>query len=456
MSGPRYTDDSHDDFTAEVSELRPNAAPVPTERQAPFLSHERQTPRLRVARLLVIVLAPALVLVIVLGANPALRAGLDSLVSGSAPVATLAAPPADATPSIDLFYLLPNPPGVDVSLDGHILAHPPAPGDPHPLKLSPGRHTFAWRSRSLPFLPLKCNISVPPLVSDDCPIVPPHSLPFQLVAGPGTVIGTHESLSTLQRRSDADKLSAAIQAALDAIRSTATVQPGESYMASNTDYSLTIARQPLRAMREYWLDHDTGFPEPCIPEQPAIPCRFPGQDCNNLCTVEQPPASVAGPDNAWIAAAFVRPIWTYYTADGRHFVAQVFENFGLVLAVLRITHEAGQWHVSAIVGHTPGLAAADDLACDPARSALSRTVSWTFMLTNPPPGAQVHFISDATPADGCAISLSQGQGEAALFLQRFGVLMTANDTARNPVDNLPVADPTEQALAQQIFAQSQV
>src|SRR5262249_37735284 len=107
------------------------------------------------------------------------------------------------------------------------------------------------------------------------------------------------------------------------------------------------------------------------------------------------------------------------------------------------------WQVSAIVGHTPGLVAADDMACDPARYALGQTSSWSFMVSNPPPGAQVDFISGATPADGCLISIAYG-GTSALFLQRFGVLMTVNDAAQNPVDGLPVADAAERTLAQQL------
>src|SRR5262249_18792051 len=153
---------------------------------------------------------------------------------------------------------------------------------------------------------------------------------------------------------------------------------------------------------------DTGYPEPCTLGQPVIPCRFPGQDCNNLCTVEHPPVSIAGSDRVWIAAAFVSTTWNYFTEDGRARALQVAESFGLQLALLRITHEAGVWQVSAIVGHTPGLVAADDMACDPARYALGQTSSWSFMVSNPPPGAQVDFISGATPADGCLISIAYG------------------------------------------------
>ena len=60
------------------------------------------------------------------------------------------------------------------------------------------------------------------------------------------------------------------------------------------------------------------------------------------------------------------------------------------------------------------------------------------------------FASDDTLADGCVAVLTHGQ--QAIFLQRFGVLLTVNDAARNPVDNLPVADAAEQRLAQHLLA----
>ncbi len=212
----------------------------------------------------------------------------------------------------------------------------------------------------------------------------------------------------------------------------------------------------MRAVRGYQLVRRAGYPEPCILAQPAIPCRFPGQDCATLCTVAQLPASVAASPRTWIAAALVSSAWSYFTADGNRAIAvNVPESYGVQLATLRITYDAGIWRVSAIVGHTPGLDVADDLTCDPARYAVSQTSAWSFMVTNPPPGAQVRFISGASPADGCAVSLSFGEGTGtdALFLQRFGVLMTVNERARNPSDNLPVAGPQDQALAQQMIAQ---
>ncbi len=441
MADPEQLDDQQDNFVAEVSDLRPSAKAVPAERPAPFLSRAYQTPRQRIMRLVIIVVAPLLVLLIVLGTNPALRAGLGSIIRGGTSAA--------AIPSNDLFYLLPNPPGVDVLLDGRILAHPPAPDNPHPLKLAAGNHTFAWRSHMLPFKPLQCTVSVPHLSANDCPIVQTSTLPIQLANRPGAIIGMQESLDTLEPQ-DTQQLASTIQAALDAIESTTTVQPGEAYTASNIERSPTIAQEPLRAIRQYQFVYNTGYPEPCILGQPAIPCRFPGQDCNSLCTVEQPPASITGSGGVWIAAAFVSTTWAYFTADDQVIALQVAETFGLQLAVLRITHDAGKWHVSAVVGHTPGLDAADDMICDPARYALSQTSSWSFMVTDPPPGTEVHFVSGPTPTDGCVIEIDYGG--PALFLQRFGVLLAVNNAAQNPVDNLPMADATEQAIARQLMA----
>jgi hypothetical protein len=247
------------------------------------------------------------------------------------------------------------------------------------------------------------------------------------------------------------RLTKAIQDGLDTRRSTALVQPGEHYLSyPGGQPSVVVATQPLRATLSYQLVSPAGYPEPCNLAQPAIRCRFPGQDCGQLCTVAQPPGGLAGADGAWIVAATVSAVWEYRTLDGRVVAPQAREEFGVQLAVMRMTYDSAGWHVMPILGHSPGLDATDDAACDPARYAIVRTPSWNFMLNNPPPGAMAQFASDDMPADGCVAVLTHGQ--QAIFLQRFGVLLTVNDAARNPVDNLPVADAAEQRLAQHLLA----
>src|SRR5215467_10033669 len=193
--------DAPDDFVAEVSDLG-SAEP---ERLAPFLAAAHLPRRQRVLRLAVIIAMPLLALLVVLGGNPALRVGLGTMITGLAP--SVSTP--TTTPGDNLFYLLPNPPGVDVLLDGHLLARPPWPGDPHPLRLTPGRHAFAWRSRLLPFGRLSCFTFVPPSTADTCPLVPSSLLPPELAGRPGFIIGMHETLDMLNPN-DAQQLSDAI------------------------------------------------------------------------------------------------------------------------------------------------------------------------------------------------------------------------------------------------------
>ncbi|HEV7129646.1 MAG TPA: hypothetical protein VGN32_19590, partial [Ktedonobacterales bacterium] len=269
----------------------------------------------------------------------------------------------------------------------------------------------------------------------------------------GTIIAWHDALVTLPAHG-AD-LRSAIQAALDAQRSSALVQPGEHYYlyAPGQLAGPVLATQPLRATLTYQLVTVGGYSEPCdLDRGQTIPCRFPGQNCGQLCTVLA--SSVPGTDatHDWIAAALVRATWQYATLDGHVLAHDIAESFGMQLAVLRISWDGSAWQVTPIVGHTLGLDVADDLACDPAREWLGQT-SWSFMLTNPPPGERALFASDATPTDGCVVVLEHGA--PAIFLERFGLLLTVNDAARNPTDTLSAADPAEQLLAQRLLAQLQ-
>ncbi|HLZ24127.1 MAG TPA: hypothetical protein VKQ30_18590 [Ktedonobacterales bacterium] len=433
-----------DDFTAEVSDLYPREDAAP--RTIPRGLFEQRTRRQRGVRVGLALGAGLLLLAIIMGGSPGLRERALEMIPG-----LITTPTATLTPGDDLFYLLPNPPGVDVTVDGQHLTSLPLPGASHPLRLARGRHTFTWRSRTLPFAPLTCLVSVPRAAADTCPIVTHQALPATLADMAGSVIGMHESLREVDTDPAAARLPIAIQEALATEQSTATVQPGERYFVAQAGQSGTpvIATQPLRATRRVSFLPDSGYPEPCTLAQPAIPCRFAGQDCSQLCTITDPFPSVAGPPGTWLVAAMVSAEWDYQTLDGRVVALGVGEAFGVQLAVLRITWDGAGWYVTPIVGHRLGFDVADDAVCDPARFALANTSSWSFMMVNPPPGAQTQFVSDATPADGCVAVLTQGQ--PAIFLERFGVLLTVNDTAVNPSDNLPAANAAERQLAQHLM-----
>ncbi|MFI5270104.1 MAG: hypothetical protein ACHQ7M_22225, partial [Chloroflexota bacterium] len=347
---------------------------------------------------------------------------------------------------------------VTVSLDSKALGQLPLPGGGHPLRLAPGRHTFTWASRLLPFRPLTCLVSVPSASGDTCPFVTQQFTPSIVASDASHIIGLHESLANLPP-ADADMLTAAITAAVAGVTSSALVQPGETfYYFDNNSLSgePVVASQTLRATLAFtFLTADqAGYPEPCSLTQPAIPCRFPGQDCTQICSVAGPPPSVTlRPDQEWIGAVEVHAAWTYTALDGTPDAQEVGEQYGLQLMALGITRDGNGWHVTPIIGHTPGLDVADDLVCDPARYLASQT-DWSFMLVNPPPDSHAIFVSGPTLADGCAVALGYtvAGGPNAIFLQRFGVLSGTNADALSSTDHLPQADATERQLAQQLLA----
>jgi hypothetical protein len=275
---------------------------------------------------------------------------------------------------------------------------------------------------------------------------------------PGRIVAMHESLAAIGAP-DSNALISAITKAVESITSTAHVQPGESFYYfdnNNLTGEPVVAQEPVSATLtfQYLTPDESDYPEPCILGQPAIPCRFPGQNCGMICTVPQPPSAVT-PDQGrdWIAAVNVQASWTYTLLDGTPDAQDVAEQFGAQLMALRITRDASGWRVAPIIGHTPGLDVADDPVCDPARYLLAQVSSWSFMVVNPPPYGRSAFVSGSTLADGCAVGLYFGAPTTpAVFLQRFGVLSTANALAVNPSDHLPVADAAEQQLAEQILA----
>src|SRR5579872_6437733 len=283
MSSPKQPE-TGDDIQIEVSDVRDGAdaaSPAPSR----SLFEPRYTRRQQVARLA----AGLLALVVVVGGITGVGGrAIEQLVAprsiptptlipslGGAPnFPSISPPPAStAVPAANSFYLLPNPPGVEVSLDGHKLASPPAPGDPHPLQLADGHHVLTWTSRFFPFPPLRCTISAPHASGDTCPFVNPQDLPAANADLAGHVIAMHDSLGALPRGA-AGQLIQAVQAELDASSSQVIIQPGERYFfyRQGENGGPIAATQPLRATLSYVYLPDAGYFEPCILTQPAIPC----------------------------------------------------------------------------------------------------------------------------------------------------------------------------------------
>lgn len=219
MSGPEHpnlqdaSDFDEDEF--EVSSIRAGA--TSTSRSC-WVARFEVNPAVRRHRrqIAVVVASGLLVLALIASAIP----GVQGRLLGFLPLS--ATPTVSISPLEDLFYLLPNPPGVVVTLDGHALTRLPAPGDFQPVQTTPGRHVFAWTSHLFPFVPQRCTVFIPLLPADTCPTLAQSDLPASINPLVGHVIALHDSLATLPSH-DWIQLTQAIQSALAVAQSVATV-----------------------------------------------------------------------------------------------------------------------------------------------------------------------------------------------------------------------------------------
>jgi hypothetical protein len=429
---------------------------TPTIRQL-----SRRQRALRLATTLGVIL---LALTLILGSISSVR---DTVTSRLFPPAPKPDPRVARFPyTTNQFAFIPNVPWGTVLLDGHPLAHPPLAGDPHPLRLAGGHHQLIWRAA--PFLDLTCAISAPHAASDTCPLVDPLSVSERLPAAlrppasQAAIIGLHDSLAELPQDQSAALLTA-IQIGLDGAHSSVIVQPGEQYFyyIQGQSGGPVTANQALRATLSFemlsFVDAG-GLQEPCIIMRNVRPCWFPAQDCRSLCTIPSPPA---GSNAGWLAAALVSPSWAYTTLDGHPVASNLGERgFNINLAALRISWDGVNWHATPIFGHQTGIPVADDATCAPGLDWLSQGPLQGIFSGDLP--LMLQYAAATAPADGCALVVTPLPGAAqlpstpaspAIFLERFGVLLSANDSAHTLWPDISVADADEQHEAAQLAAQ---
>ncbi len=451
--------ESGDGFRAELSDLRtpPGPAGDAPGDGAHLPWQRRSSPGRRVSRL-VVLLAIGLVAAVLIAANlPGARSAAIGLFIRPTPTQT-------QPPNVGDYYLLPNPPGVTVWLDGSPVPTPPLPGT-RPLHLTAGRHNLEWLPGWFPFNEESCVVSVPRTGDDTCAFQPGYSLPASLIpAGINaiylTVIETRESLTTLPA-SQASALTGAIQAVLDARTSTTTVAPGEHYYSYTPNGSgrVTVATQPLRATLRLVL-RGPGAPGTCALASGAPqPCRAPGQDCSEFCTLTNPSLALSG--YTWPAGVVVSADWTYTTLAGQVVAQHVGEpGLNANLAVMLLDWDGSQWSVTPVIGNRVSTPEADDALCDPARNWLaSGPLSGLLRAADAGTGqhATFRYASSQELTGGCVVRISNyGQGGTApagppaLFLERFGVLLAVNGAAHVLWPGLPHADAAEVADAAQL------
>jgi hypothetical protein len=363
-------------------------------------------------------------------------------------------------------YIEPGVPWAVVSVDGHPLPHVPLYGGATALYLAPGEHWLRWRAD--PFDQVVCSLTHVPSSSDICPRdeVVSSGTPGALA----TVVNFLPSLTSLSTHRRGD-LIAAIQRVLDGQNATATVQPGERYVTAAGSLPLPlqvrepVAREPLRATLRLRLVSDLDGAQTCHIDYTES-CEEVGQDCRFLCTL----LSDGTTSDVWQALAIVRGLWTFATLSGQTVVAAAPD--GLAGAgtpvILRIQWSGGAWRVAVeypqanqpgphfnlppLLGGHPActwlLTQLDEQVFAPNAGAQSELLSWR--VAPGPPGV-AGCLAIGSGVGGATGSAGASSGDVYL-LQRFGVILAANDAAHQRWPYLPLATAYERTLAATLAA----
>lgn len=377
-----------------------------------------------------------------------------------------ATPTPTLVPGSNLLYIQTTPGWGNIYIDGQKLAHLPNPNVDQPLQLSPGVHEVTWRAD--PFTQ-QCTIIVPPVVTEtNClanePVPVPRGPNKGLSAFLITFTAALSDLPTAQQNA----LIQMAQTALNALQSSATVQPGEKYADLNAPGFVATANSTLRATLRFQLDTDTNSSGMCVGDFLGYGegCRSNGQDCHLFCAVSEPPGAKAPPDR-WDVFGIMRPTWTYTTLNGQ-VVAQnqpdETDTFGTEYTVaLYITRVGSQWHVTTSVpGNTTDFLTAGP-SCEAANYTVNDSTFGTYSAVSLPgnPNQSVSWTAQygSNLAAGCLLSAYPQSDSAtpvtnpqplAHCLYRFGVLLALDAATQHFWPNLPLADTYEQGIAQQI------
>jgi hypothetical protein len=154
------------------------------------------------------------------------------------------------------------------------------------------------------------------------------------------------------------------------------------------------------------------------------------------------------------------PSWGQAYLDG-HVIARDQSNSADHPLELSITWDGTNWHVGIVFNHQ--VASQADLACLSAEEAIGSTGEYSITGGIVGDGAPVNwqFSAGSNLAAGCLASGTPSNVTAtpttlapAFLLDRFGVILAANQSSREYWLQLPIADKYEQQLARQLTTQS--
>ncbi|HVB61680.1 MAG TPA: hypothetical protein VNE61_10840 [Ktedonobacteraceae bacterium] len=414
------------------------------------------------------IFAVIVLIILLVGGGLAISRAVNGGAFGPAPTPTTALLPGE-----NLFYVTTDPSWGAVSVDGHILAHPPALGS-QPLTLSAGGHTIVWNAPPLP--PQKCLIFVPPQQTSggNCSVTNQMTVQNGKDAGLQATVVEFTLTSSMLSSAQFTALSNTIQTYFNTFQSADTVQPGEQYADANAPNDVATATQPLKATFKVQLDNNPRSNRPCYGAYIGG-----AQSCSSCYTFCSPSFGLdfnALPKNfsyppTWDIYAVAYATWDYTTLSGQSVAANqpdTATSTGIeYVTALYISWTGSQWHVSAtpakndtsfFFGFTPPCSVIQATMLN--NNSLSNQFFSVTINGQPQNLSWQDYDSGHNLAQGCLAGAIIQPGNntpvatnapEAYVLYRFGVLLAANSLAHRWWPNLPVANSYEQGIVQQLL-----
>lgn len=415
------------------------SGPTPPQRM-PRSRRHRQLQSGLVAAMLLLAVAS------ILGSVPGSTATLASLLHIATPV-----PTAPLAPGADNIIAAHGVPWGTLLVDGHALPdanlHIAYQGV---FRLARGQHTLIYHAS--PFPTVRCTVSVPLSPRDTCPLLDTSRLGGQPNGIPGDtrivdLRATPDRLPRDQLAALTDGVVEALAAWLPPASASATVAPGERYVAA--DGSIATADQPLRATFLYTLNLDQ-------------PHSIGGDSCVTFCA---PPAIEAPLSEVWVVYILVHHGWRYADASSAGRVripyapaipatlvsrTQPFDTFDFIVKQFSVRWN-GAWRVTPSAFDASSADPSSDPTCTIGMDLLSTLYNDITAPFEFSPSPLLPHV-----ADGCLLRALpvNDPNHPAYFLYRFGVLLAVGSVAHTARPTLPVATPGEYALAQQAATRS--
>ena len=218
-----------------------------------------------------------------------------------------------------------------------------------------------------------------------------------------------------------------------------------------------MATDPLQAKLRFQLETNSTSSGLCRGPNFGAACSFEGNDCRKFCTLNWPQDGTSAA--VWHIAAVVRPTWQYGSQENASVLPSATDRTGnQYFVTFRVEWKRGTWSVSF---HRPGASSFDDPNCIAAIGMIMSDPSYLF-IDSTQQRVTWTFSSGANRAEGClaraklhesTMQLPLSEDTDAYVLYRFGVLVSANDSAQRLWPHLPQGRQSLQDIAAGIARQ---